>query len=213
MKKQFYILGAVVAAILMVVFFTSTGGSSSGSLVQIEERDDNYDYVEEYGDELDNGDMVLAQSGTVFVDIKGEVRNPGVFEVDADARVIDVVNMAGGLTDIAQDMAVNLAGRVYDEMKIFVPNIYDKPVENIVASVSGEVSSEETSTSGGASLISINHATALELQSLPGIGPVVSGAIVAHREANGPFSSIDDLINVQGIGTGILGNIRDLIEL
>ena len=204
---------AAFAVILAVVAFTAIrSGSNGGSLVSIEAREDGDG--DRYSHELDVEGDVLTTSGTVFVDIRGEVQHPGVFEIDINARVNDVVAMAGGLTDDAQDLAVNFAMRVYDEMRILVPSVNDVPTEDIISGMSPSADeTHEASSSDDTNLVSINQASATELQVLPGIGPAISSAIVTHRDNNGPFSSIDSLTEVPGIGVATLANIRDLIRL
>lgn len=142
----------------------------------------------------------------IFVDVQGEVKNPGVIRAHPNDRVGDVIAAAGGLTNDAVTRGLNQAARIYDEMIIFVPNeeefnqMFDTP----------DVSVGSSSTSSG--LISISRATADQLQTLPGIGPSLSAAIIAYREANGNFNSIEELTNVPGIGGTRFESIRDLIE-
>ena len=202
MKKQALILVGIVVLVMGFFFFTRTPNSQQGILFE-NERDTGT----EDGFEVESGNIDLAVepenekglSMTVFVDVQGEVVTPGVFEVDADVRVGYLIALAGGLTENANVRGLNQAARVYDEMVIFVPH-----VDEVVLSVK-----METVTDG---LISLSTGSASELQSLPGIGPTLSANIIAHRSAFGAFSTVDDLVNVAGIGHGILENIREFVR-
>ena len=213
MKKQILILVGVL--ILAVGFFllTRNSSSNSGTLFEHEtdllETDGITDEVEDsiIAVEEEDGEMTNLQ-GKVFVDVQGEVVNPGVFEVNSDVRVGYLIELAGGLTDEANVRGLNQAARIYDEMIIFVPHIDD------IFEVAEESSShtESGANSSESNLISLSTASALELQSLPGIGPAISANIIAHREANGPFSTVDELTNISGIGAGIVENIREFVQ-
>ena len=135
-------------------------------------------------------------SGPIEVYITGAVAEPGVYEVEAGDRVIDVLFEAGGHTDDADLEAINLALRVNDEDQIVVPRIGEA---NAPASVTG------------AGRININTATASELDALPGIGEVYSERIVVNREANGRYVSSEELVERQVIPRGTYERIRELI--
>lgn len=125
-------------------------------------------------------------AGVVVVDVAGAVEAPGLVELEAGARVADAIDAAGGLTADAVLDGVNLARRVVDGEQIRVPR-------------EGEVEA------AGGGLINLNRASADELEQLPGVGPVLAARIVADREANGPFASLDDLSRVSGVGAAIVG--------
>lgn len=140
-----------------------------------------------------------------FVDVKGEVKKPGLYEVDKDARVKHVIDLAGGFTDEAASEHVNLAQKVSDEMVIYVPK-------------NGEedgLLNEMPAASNGQSMqkINVNKASAEELTQLNGIGPAKAEAIISYREEHGPFKSVEELLQVNGIGEKTLENIRDDITI
>jgi len=137
----------------------------------------------------------------IMVYIAGCVKNPGVYEVKNGSRVTDVLDAAGGATDEADLKAINLAARVKDEDKIIVPNIS----ENLSGSQAG--------AQNESGLININTATKEELKTLPGVGDVRAGNIIAYREKNGNFNSIEDIMNVPNIGKGIYAQIMDYITV
>lgn len=129
-----------------------------------------------------------------MVDIKGAVKHPGVYPVTEENRVKDVIQMAGGLKETANQEAINLAERVFDEMVIVIPFI-----------------GEETNVSAGNEQdgkLRINQATVEEITTLPGIGEVKANAIVEYRDAHGKFKEMKDLLKVSGIG----GKTVELME-
>lgn len=131
------------------------------------------------------------------IDIRGAVSTPGVVYVDPGDRLIDVVNQAGGLTPNADLSLINLSTRVTDGQLIVLPTI-------------------STGTEGDGSTndrININTATAEELTQLPGIGDVLAARIVNYREANGPFQSIDELVNVEGISANKVEELRPFVRV
>jgi competence protein ComEA len=134
----------------------------------------------------------------VYVHIVGEVVSPGMYQLPVGARLVDAVFAAGGLTDQADNSSVNLARQLSDGEQVVVFKI-------------GEVAETGGSASGG--LISINRATAEQLEELPGIGPALSARIIAYRDANGGFKAKEDLLNVSGIGDSIFSGFVDLITL
>jgi len=214
MKKQIIIVVIIIVVIVGFFVIRSQSNSSAGTPFEIEREFLETDGLEEEGKILGEGiiEEVIENEvllGTVFVDVQGEVMRPGVFEVEADVRVGHLIELAGGLTAEANVRGLNQAARVFDEMIIFVPHVDDMvdiPALNVD---SGEVSGDSNADSH---LISLSTAGALELQSLPGIGPALSANIIAHREENGAFSTIDELVNVAGIGAGIVENIRELVK-
>lgn len=154
------------------------------------------------------------EEATVWVHVVGEVASPGVVAMPAGSRVADAVSAAGGALPGADLTALNLAAVVQDGVQIRVPAPGEEPV---AAEAAGDGAGGAAggggpaSASGGA--VDVNAAGAAELQTLPGIGPVLAERIVAWREANGPFASVDALQDVSGIGPAVLGQIRDLVRV
>lgn len=142
----------------------------------------------------------------IMVHIDGEVMNPGVVELHEGARVIDVINIVGGLTQYADDKRINLAKKVYDEEKIYIPKIGEDTSELDTLFINQN--DNKNSTQGK---ININTATKEELQKLSGIGSVLAERIIEHRKSN-KFSSIDDIKKVSGIGDKKFEAIKDFIE-
>jgi len=139
----------------------------------------------------------------VLVDVAGWVRHPGVYEFTEGARVIDAIDAAGGARPGSLLQALNLAAPLADGTQILVPR-------------EGQQGVAPPPVSGGAvagGLINVNTATATELEELPGVGEVIAQAIVDYRTENGPFTSVDQLLDVSGIGDATLENIRDLVTV
>nr|WP_239585920.1 helix-hairpin-helix domain-containing protein [Bacillus mesophilus] len=144
---------------------------------------------------------VVQEVTTIFVDVKGEVLSPGVYEVNGESRVQDLIKLAGGFTSLADRNGVNLAQRVQDEMVIYVPALGE----------SQSVWTDKGNQSNSSALININVAEQAELETLPGIGPSKAAAIIAYREENGSFKTIEDLGLVSGIGDKSLEKLREYI--
>jgi competence protein ComEA len=134
----------------------------------------------------------------LYVHVVGEVKSPGMYQLPIGARLVDAVFAAGGLTEEADNASVNLARELTDGEQI------------IVFSISQEGQAAGTTASG---LVSLNRAGDKELEELPGIGPALAGRIVAWREANGGFKSVQDLLKVSGIGENLLAGVIDLVTL
>jgi competence protein ComEA len=167
---------------------------------------------------------------TYFVDIKGSINNPGVYEVDCGKRVIDVINMAGGLTEDADTTILNLSKKVKDEMYIIVysnsqikeykekllpsKEIIKKVEEKIICPDNSNDACEKSSTSKEETKIegkiNINTASKEELMNLPNIGESKADKIIEYRKTN-MFNTIDDIKNVSGIGESIFNKIKDYI--
>lgn len=147
----------------------------------------------------------------VAVHVVGQVNNPGVVEVAAGSRVVDAITAAGGLTEEADAGAVNLARPVVDGEQVYVP----APGEEVpvAAGPAAPAPGSVPGTVPSVALLDLNSADAAALDTLPGIGPALAGRIIAWREANGGFASVEDLLEVSGIGPAVLAKIRDLVAV
>lgn len=173
----------------------------------------------------------------LYVDIKGAVNNPGVYEVFAGMIVSDVVELAGGFLDTAYQNGINLSKKVSDEMVIYVYtqkeiSASSKSTSNTTTSTVCEATTYDisdcvektesiitttgatsTSTTEEVGLININTATQSELETLSGIGSSKAAAIIEYRTTNGNFASIEEIKNVSGIGDAIFDKIKDYITV
>lgn len=153
------------------------------------------------------------ESNIIYVHIAGEVANPGVVIAKEGDRIQDIIEKAGGVTELANLNKVNLAYKVEDGQKINIPNINDKDEEEYVSDNSGENVLESETVSGKNGKVNINTATQTELETLSGIGPSTASKIIKYREENGKFKSIEDIKNVSGIGDAKYKNIEDSITV
>ena len=150
-----------------------------------------------------------------LVHVSGAVANPGVYPLSRLARVRDALLAAGGALPKADLDAVNLAAFVEDGARIWVPWKAEAGASP-VAGHDGQPAPAFTTQPPPASLpgpIDLNSASQSQLESLPGIGPVIAGRIVAYRQANGPFLNVEDLLGVTGIGPSILEKIEGLVTV
>lgn len=147
------------------------------------------------------------------VHVAGAVRHPGLVRLGGTPRVADAVDAAGGLRSDADIDRLNLAAPVSDGVRVYVPVIGAPdpgPVANSTPTGSGE---DGQGPAAPAQPVELNSATPDQLEALPGVGPATSAAIVQHREKNGPFVSVDDLLEVRGIGPAKLDGLRDLVTV
>ncbi|MBC1661060.1 ComEA family DNA-binding protein [Listeria welshimeri] len=148
----------------------------------------------------------VKKSNDIYIDIKGAVRSPGVYKLPVDARVQDVVKIAGGLTGEADNSKLNLAEKLKDEMSIYV---YKKGEEGPELPVN---KTEDGATSSGEK-ININSATKADLQQVPGIGDSKATAIIEYREKEGLYQTIEDLKNVSGIGEKTVEKLKEYLDV
>jgi competence protein ComEA len=142
---------------------------------------------------------------TVLVHVAGWVRSPGVYELHEGDRVVDAIQAAGGARRGSDLGALNLAAVLVDAQQVLVPKTGEAQPAAGTAPTTGSAAPQQ--------LINVNTATPTELEELPGIGPVLAEAIVSYREEHGPFTSVDQLEDVSGIGPVTLGEIRDLVTV
>ena len=143
----------------------------------------------------------------LIVHVAGWVENPGVYEFPEGSRVIDALEAAGGSKRGAELAALNLAASLTDGQQVLVPRASD------VAPAAGTSPATGTAVIGGGTLVNINSAQVEELETLPGIGEVLASTIVQYREEHGPFTSVDQLLDVSGIGEVTLEELRDLVTI
>lgn len=180
-------------------------------------------------------ETIVPEQITYKVDIKGAVKTPGVYIVDSNAIINDVINLAGGLKNNASTKYLNLSKKVTDEMVINIYTSYEisqmnttpkdecatnsevltdcKNASTIVKKDNDTNSEEVKETLEQNKKVSINNGTKEELMTLSGIGEAKANAIIEYRNANGPFKTLEDITNVSGIGKEAFEKIKDNIEL
>jgi competence protein ComEA len=158
----------------------------------------------------------------LVVQAAGAVGRPGVYRVAVGARVDDLVRAAGGLLPKADGDRVNLAAPLADGARVWIPAVGETEVPEVVAGGDVAVGGSGGGAAGGAGsggatatpqVVDLNSATADQLDTLPGVGPSTAAAILAYRSEHGPFASVDDLLEVRGIGDAKLEQIRPLARV
>ena len=139
----------------------------------------------------------------IFVDVKGAVKHPGVFETTKDKRVKDLIEEAGGLLDDSDTSTLNLSQKVKDQMVIYVLKHGEKPKQI----------SDGGSSSSNPDVININTANKEQLMKISGVGKTKAEAIISYREKNGDFKKKEDITKVRGIGKATFEKIKDKIEV
>mgnify|MGYP003531862334 FL=1 len=188
-----------VTGIIAFVFLQDDEQSSHEFITEIEQQP--IEAVAEVAEEE-------PQSKQVIVDVKGAVKYPGVYELTDADRVVDAITLAGGYMDGANATLINHAQKLQDEMVIYIPLQGEEPAIAIQ-----QFSGSTSSTQADSGKININVADETQLTTLPGIGPAKAKAIIAHREENGKFQSIEGLKDVTGIGDKTFEQLKDLIDI
>lgn len=166
--------------------------------------------TETEGDGTASEKDTLPKNENIFVDVKGAVQSPGVYEMESGTRVIDCIEKAGGLVPAAEQKLVNLAQRLEDQMVVYIPVEGEELVDIHTISVTAM----ETETSPNDTLkINLNQATKEELKKLNGIGDVKADNIISYRETNGQFQNIEEVKNVSGIGAATFDKIKEEITV
>jgi competence protein ComEA len=161
-------------------------------------------------------DTPAGDGEAMVVHVAGAVHEPGVQQMSASARIVDAVEASGGATPDADLARINLAAELQDGQQIYVPAVGEDPPQPVggAESSGGTAGTSSPGASAGvdsgSGLVNVNTAGLEELETLPGIGPAIGQAVLDHRELQGPFSSIDQLTDVRGIGEAKLEGLRDL---
>ena len=218
-KDNIYVLLGSLCVVVVGVIFMASRGASGGRVIQPEDvvyMPVVHDTAAPTAPEVElpcvPTQLIVEEPAKIVVHIVGEINNPGVFQLYYGARVDDVLQMAGGETEYADLARVNLAAFLRDAMQIIIPAIGDDISEVFIyddtaPAVMGTPSAQT------AGLVNINTATAAELQTLPGVGPVLASNIIEFRETHGGFTSVEELINVSRIGQATLDRLRDLVTV
>jgi competence protein ComEA len=150
-----------------------------------------------------------APIGVIVVHVDGAVAFPGVHELEAGARVVDAIEAAEGLLPQADRSRLNLAASLTDGQRLWVPVVGEEEPE--VVGITGGATADSEGSSAGP--VNLNTADLAELETLPGIGPSIAGAIIRYREENGSFARVEDLLDVPGIGPTRLEQLESLVAV
>lgn len=156
----------------------------------------------EEGGEISQEEEENYSDDDVMVDIKGEVKDPGVYALKSTQRIVDAIQVAGGFLSEADQKQVNLAQKLTDEMVIYIPKVGEEGVSSL-----------PPLNEGNDGKINLNQATVEQLETLPGIGPSKAEDILSYREEVGSFKAIEDLKEVSGIGEKTFEKLKDLISV
>ena len=210
-KKILMFLGII--AVIGITYYSYTNEKN------IEISQENELEVENETNEINVDEENSEKIATIKVHVSGAVKNEGVYELEEDARIADAIEKAGGVTDIANMKNVNLASKLEDGMKIYIPKQGEDVLENNLE----ENSNNKETTLGGSGTnsnvgnekgkININKATKEELDTLPGIGESTAQKIIKYREEHGSFKNIEELKEVKGIGDAKYEEIKDLVDI
>lgn len=196
------VLFIAAVAIAAMLSFASTGGGEQGviSASAGEWEASGSDGASAAGAET--GDVEVG-TAPLLVHVLGAVARPGLVELGAGARVVDAVAAAGGFTAQADPAGVNLARPVVDGEQLIVLAIGEVPAPTAGAPAAG--------APAGDGLVHLNTADLAQLDTLPRIGPALAQRIIDWREANGPFTSVDELLEVAGIGDAVFSGLAELV--
>lgn len=215
-KKKIIIIALICTIVVaggIIVYFMQ---SNESEYFEFEDEmiDEN---VENYKNTVNIENVDMEDKAKIIVHIAGQVVNPSVISLNEGARIIDAINAAGGTTEEADLSKVNLAYILEDAQRIYIPSINEGDSEVYSANGSKETtivtsgsSIEETKTTESLK-ININTANETELQKIPGIGQSIAARIIAYRNENGKFNTIEDIKKVSGIGTNKYNNIKNYI--
>jgi competence protein ComEA len=199
--KIYLIIAVIISFVAIYYFFEERKSSSEINVEDIVHTEINEEAAQPPQNQIQEPESFI-------VDVKGQVKMPGVYASSQDERVIDVVQRAGGLTENADESKVNFAEHVQDAMVIYIP------AKGEEGSIPQGLASDSSATGGTKQgKINLNKADENELQNLPGIGPSKAAAIIEYRETNGAFKSVEDLKNISGIGDKTFDKLKDLITV
>lgn len=202
-KKILSIIGGVLAVIVIILVGRGMMASSTKEKVMVTNAV-NTTRVEETT-------TIMPQN--CYVDIKGEVLRPGVYEFSCESRMQEVIKKAGGFTEEADETKINLAQKISDQMQIIVPNLHSQQEGGVTEGNSGKGNLSNTTPSNSKQgTVNINTATLEELQTIKGIGKKKAEAILQYRKEHGAFCTKEDLLQVKGIGKKALEAIESQVN-
>ncbi|EGP5222180.1 competence protein ComEA [Enterococcus faecium] len=152
-----------------------------------------------------------ARPKVMYTDIKGSVKEPGIYSFSSEERVYDVLKRAGGLLEEAYSDRINFSAKIEDQQVLYIPAVGEEPPEHLNQSASPE--GKQSTADTEPSKININTASPSELQQIPGIGSVKAQEIIRFREENGSFQKVEDLQEISGIGEKTVEKLKNFVTI
>ena len=200
--KKYKSIGIISIAVIIFIFLVTSYIVSGKDKLN---KNSNQEIFVDTKATEDQEEIQLNDKKTdIVVEIKGEIKLPNIYQLKQDSIINDLIEKAGGLTELADTSKINRAEKLTDHQCIVIPNKNDAQAAQI---------SSSQSTGSQSKLININTATESELDSLPGIGPSRAKDIIKYRETNGGFKSIEEIKNIKGIGQSSFEKLKDLITI
>ena len=207
-NKMYLLLGVLIAAALAIYYFMPAYAESEKN--NVTEWEDSAELIPQE-ENLETSQEKAEEKETMVIDVKGAVVKPGVYEAQSGDRVIDIIQLAGGLQENADQNQINFAMKVEDEMVLYLPVIGEEEKHNNGGTTPNFGSFAATSSDNGK--VNLNTATESELQTLTGIGPSKAAAIIEYRDTNGPFKEIEQLKEISGIGDKTFEKLKEEISV
>lgn len=199
-KYSLYIAAGLIVVIIFSFFFFTGKGEGSREPSVLKEKDIQVTLE-------DKQEKTEKEPSTIFVEIKGAVRKPGVYTFQSDARVEEAIQRAGGFTSKADSIEINQAAKLEDSMMIYVRKQGEAERETQTASADASTGVEKSEG------VNVNQANAAELQTINGIGPAKAEAIISYREEHGEFQQIEDLRNISGFGEKTIERLKSQLTV
>lgn len=152
-----------------------------------------------------------ARPKVMYTDIKGSVKEPGIYSFSSEERVYDVLKRAGGLLEEADSDRINFSAKIEDQQVLYIPAVGEELPEHLDQLVSPE--GKQSTADSEPSKININTASPSELQQIPGIGSVKAQEIIRFREENGSFQKVEDLQEISGIGEKTVEKLKNFVTI
>ncbi|WP_144557084.1 helix-hairpin-helix domain-containing protein [Bacillus pumilus] len=198
LKKYSLYIGAGLMVTIIILFFLFAGNNESVREPSVLKVDQNKQVTLEDKQEKTDND-----SSSIFVEVKGAVKKPGVYTFQSDARVEEAIRKAGGFTSKADTIEINQAAKLEDSMMIYVRKQGEAERQTQTAGASATSDNEKSQS------VNVNQADATELQTINGIGPAKAEAIITYREEHGEFQQIEDLRNISGFGEKTIERLKN----
>lgn len=198
--------------------FLTTGciketGEEETSLVRVEQADIPEEEEKAAKEDAEDGGEE-SKTGIIYVDVCGQVKNPGVYQLTDESRVYEAIEKAGGMTKKAVAESVNQAERLTDGQQIYIPSEEERyEADREGAMLPAGKAAVNTKEDGTGGKVNLNTASKEEIMTLSGIGEVKADSIIRYRKEHGGFQSVEDIKKIEGIKDGVFSKIKDQITI